>query len=352
VVSRVAVLVSGGVDSAVALRLLAEGDDHHLEAFYLKIWLEDEMAFMGSCPWQEDLLIVRQLCEELDLPLHVISLQNEYFQTVVASTVDELRAGRTPSPDVICNRHIKFGAFVERIGHRFEHVASGHHARRHDRDGRAHLLRAADPVKDQTYFLSQLRQHQLRRCLFPVGDYTKAEVRELARDFGLVNAERADSQGICFLGRIPYDDFVRFHLGERSGEIVDMESGRALGEHRGYWFHTIGQRRGLGLAGGPWYVVSKDEDRNIIYVAHGDQRDGTARRVFVVPEPNWIADPPACEDLQVKVRHGPELIAARVRVAADGCAEVELGEADAGIAPGQFAVFYGGQECLGGGAIG
>jgi len=349
--SRILVLTSGGVDSSVALLRLAEEGRHSLEACYLKIWLSDEMAFLGRCPWEEDLSFVRSICERLGVPLRVLPLQREYFAAVVAYAIDELRAGRTPSPDVICNRAIKFGAVVDLLGDEFELFASGHHARVDRRDGLARLLRGVDPVKDQTYFLCRLSQQQLARSLYPIGGMTKAEVRAEARRAGLPNQDRPDSQGICFLGRVPYDDFVEFELGAREGEIVEHGSGRVLGRHRGYWFHTIGQRRGLGLAGGPWYVVAKDPERNLVTVVHADRLAEHRRTRFRIAEPSWIAGPPDGVRLEVRIRHGERLLPCTAEIGGGGAVEIELDEGDTGIAAGQFAALYDGEECLGGGPI-
>ena len=349
---RIAVLTSGGVDSSVALMRLVEEGGHDLTAFYLKIWLEDEMAFLGSCPWEQDLEYVRSVCESAMIPLEVISLQREYLGTVVAYALAELEAGRTPSPDVMCNRMIKFGAFVDRVGNRFDRIASGHHARTEERDGRYHLLRGADPKKDQTYFLCQLLQDQLAQCLFPIGDLTKTQVREEAHRLGLANADRPDSQGICFLGRVPFDDFVRHHLGDRPGEIRRVSNGEVLGHHRGTWFHTIGQRRGLGLGSGPWYVVGKDIDNDEILVAHADEFADYARRSFRISMPHWIAGPPQRPELTVRIRHGERLDPCTVLPHSDGSLIVEFDVTeDPGIAPGQFAALYDDEECLGGGVI-
>jgi tRNA-specific 2-thiouridylase len=349
---KIAVLTSGGVDSSVALMRLVEGGGRDLTAFYLKIWLEDEMAFLGSCPWEEDLEFVRSVCRTAGVPLEVLSLQQEYLGTVVAYALAELEAGRTPSPDVMCNRMIKFGAFIDRIGDRFDRVASGHHARVKQRRGLHRLLRAADPRKDQTYFLCQLTQDQLAKCLFPIGDLTKAEVRNQAGRLGLVNANRPDSQGICFLGRVPFDDFVRHHLGDRPGEIRRASNDEVLGSHRGTWFHTIGQRRGLGLSGGPWYVVGKDLEANSIFVAHADELARFNRSSFCITAPHWIAEPPARSDLEVRIRHGERLDPCTIANSSDGSLTVEFDTAtDPGIAPGQFAALYDGEECLGGGVI-
>ncbi|MCK5376867.1 MAG: tRNA 2-thiouridine(34) synthase MnmA [Acidobacteria bacterium] len=349
---RVAVLVSGGVDSSVALMRLAEEGRHELTAFYLKIWLEDELAHLGHCPWEDDLAYVRDVCAVAGVPLEVLSLQQEYLNTVVAYAIKELRGGHTPSPDVICNRQIKFGALVDRVGGRFDLIASGHHARTSVREGMVRLLKGADRLKDQTYFLCQLRQEQLARCLFPIGDLRKNEVRAEARRLDLANADRPDSQGICFLGRVPFNDFVRHHLGERPGEIREAGTGRVLGEHRGTWFHTIGQRKGLGLAGGPWYVVAKDTDRDLVVVAHSNELATYARDRFCIPHPHWVAEPSTRRYLEVRVRHGERLAACTVHTGQGGALTVELtDDADSGIAPGQFAVLYDGEECLGGGEI-
>ncbi len=349
---RVALLLSGGVDSSVALRLLQE-DGHDVTAFYLKIWLEDELAHLGDCPWEEDLGYAREVCEEASVPLEVIPLQREYHRRVVRWTISELSAGRTPSPDVLCNRRVKFGAFFDALAARpFDRVASGHYARIRRRPERCELLKGVDPVKDQTYFLFRLDQAQLSRCLFPLGTLGKAEVRRLARRRSLPNRDRRDSQGICFLGKIRYDDFVLGYLGERPGEIREIDSGRRLGGHRGYWFHTIGQRRGLGLGGGPWYVVAKDPRRNLIYVSHqGDLASHSSRR-FRIPEVHWIGQAPSSDRLEVKIRHSPQTCPCRVTAGTGGGLEVELEVADPGIAEGQAAVLYDGERCLGGGMIG
>lgn len=348
---KIAMLLSGGVDSSVALRLLvAEG--HEVAAYYLKIWLEDELSFLGECPWDEDLRYAREVCETAGVPLEVIALQREYKERVVDWALSQLRAGRTPSPDVLCNQQIKFGAFLDAIdGRSFERVASGHYARLRSAAGGVELLKGVDPVKDQTYFLFDLDQSQLRRCLFPLGGLHKREVRRLAESFELPNRARADSQGICFLGKIRYDDFVRSYLGEKAGEIREIDSGRRLGEHRGYWFHTVGQRRGLGLGGGPWYVVAKDVPGNVVYVCHGDRLPDHRQRRCHLPSVHWIGEPAAGGRLSVKIRHSPHTTGCRLRPLPEGAFELELDDADPGIAEGQVAVLYEGERCLGGGMI-
>lgn len=351
---RIAVLVSGGVDSSVALaRLVAEGR-HELTAFYLKIWLEDELAILGECPWEEDLRHARAVCETLGVPLEVVPLQDRYHERVVAHAIAELSAGRTPSPDLQCNQRIKFGAFLEAVGgDRFDAVASGHYARVElDGAGRAHLLRAPDPVKDQTYFLARMHQAQLQRARFPIGDLDKPAVRQRAAELGLATAARPDSQGICFLGKIKYPEFVRAYLGDRPGDIVDVDTGEVLGRHRGVWFHTIGQRKGLGLGGGPWFVVAKDLGGDRLLVAHGDRHARWQRAAFEVEDVHWITPPRPSAALTAKLRHGPRVVACALSPAAvDGRLHVALEHPDQGVAPGQVAVFYDGQECLGSGVI-
>ncbi len=391
----IGVLLSGGVDSSVALSRLVAAGYRNVSAWYLKIWLEDELISLGQCPWEEDLAYARAVCSSLGVRLNVVSLQMEYYDRVVDYTIKELRAGRTPSPDIFCNQRVKFGAFLERVGERVEWVASGHYGRVVPAPGRGghaavspggdgdpnriahrpgadsgnservHLYRACDPVKDQSYFLSHLSQEQLSRLLFPLGALPKREVRRLADRLRLANRNRPDSQGICFLGKIRYPDFVRHYLGERDGRIVDRESGRVLGRHRGYWFYTIGQRQGLGLSGGPWYVTGKDIEENVVFVTHGDHVGDSAPDIVRLEELHWIGSPPARPgegELSVKLRHGPKRIACSAAgFDSEGRRSDELGaahhitlkleEPDRGVAPGQFGVLYSGERCLGAGRI-
>jgi tRNA (5-methylaminomethyl-2-thiouridylate)-methyltransferase len=348
---KIAVLLSGGVDSSVALSLLRDAG-HDLTAFYLKVWLEDELSHLGSCPWEEDLGFAREVSRRLGVPLEVRSLQRPYWDRVVRYAIEELRRGRTPSPDLLCNQHIKFGAFLDEIDPSFEAVASGHYARLERRDGGVVLKRGVDPVKDQTYFLSLLSRTQLDRARFPLGDWTKSDVRSHAAKLDLPNKDRRDSQGICFLGKIKYNEFVRHHLGEREGDIVDSETGRVLGKHKGYWFHTIGQRQGLRLSHGPWFVHAKDVARNVVYVAHAERSSEASRDSFAVEAIHWISGPPEGRDVQVRVRHGRALHRAWLELERDGDrGEVRLQQSERGIAPGQFAVFYQEEVCLGGATI-
>ena len=397
---KIAVLVSGGVDSSVALKLLKD-QGHDLTAFYLKIWLEEELSFSGECPWKEDLDFAEKICKQLDVPLKVIPLQKEYQERIVNYVVSEVKAGRTPNPDVLCNKEIKFGIFYDKIGAEFEKVATGHYAQVEEKDGEYLLKTSPDPIKDQTYFLSHLSQKQLLRAMFPIGHLTKKEVRVLAEKFDLPTKVRKDSQGICFLGKIKFDDFVKHHLGTKVGDIVEFETGKKLGQHDGFWYHTIGQRKGLGLSGGPWYVVSKDIEKNIVFVSNKYFSPEKARDEFKVGNLHWISGVPpfpVCLDLsihspsqklrgilkangqeesdhpvlrqaqdkivskgnndrieianlKVKIRHGESFYECKLMLNSDGTADVKISERDQGIAAGQFAVFYENKICLGCGVI-
>jgi tRNA-specific 2-thiouridylase len=252
---------------------------------------------------------------------------------------------------MFCNSLIKFGQFYDKIDNNFEKVASGHYANVGYYEGKFLLTKSPDPIKDQTYFLAYLTQKQLARALFPIGIYKKVEIRNLAHTFSLPNMDRKDSQGICFLGKIKFNDFVRHHLGEIKGDILEFETGKKLGIHNGYYFHTIGQRSGLGLSGGPWYVVKKDIDNNIIYIS----RENIAKRAkdnFIAGNFNWIAgSAPEGNHFQVKIRHGASFFNCNLNFLGENKAEVKIDRADQGIASGQFAVFYKEDVCLGGGVI-
>lgn len=352
---KIAVLVSGGVDSSVALALLKQ-QGHQVTAFYLKIWLEDELAFMGTCPWQEDLAYVREVCDQAQVSLEVVSLQKEYWDHVVAYTIAEIKKGNTPNPDVLCNSRIKFGFFADYLMRHhpqyFDKIASGHYAQVREDSGNARLMCAVDPIKDQTYFLSYLTQQQVSKLLFPIGHLHKAQVREAATLLNLPNKDRKDSQGICFLGKISFRDFIAYHVGEKIGDFVSHETGKKVGQHKGFWFYTIGQRQNIGLSGGPWYVVAKDPDSNTVFISCAYHDQDKKRDQFIVGSCSWITESQPTDDtLMIKLRHGKEFHQASVVYRADQTLEVRLCNRDQGIAPGQFAVFYKNGECLGSGTI-
>ena len=346
---KVAVLLSGGVDSSVALRLLKD-EGHDVTAFYLKIWLQDEFSFLGDCPWEEDLEFARAVCKQASIPLETINMQTEYWDSVVSYTIAEIKDGRTPNPDMFCNRLIKFGQFINKIENSFEKVASGHYARIENINDKFILKTSPDSIKDQTYFLAYLTQQQLNRALFPIGSYKKKQIRELAHKYDLPNMSRKDSQGICFLGKIKFSDFIKHHLGEIEGDIIDIDTDKVIGKHKGYYFYTIGQRSGLRLGGGPWYVVKKDITKNIIYISRENLIE-RARKEFTVGKFNWIIDKTfSNENLRVKIRHGERYFNCSLELN-DDIGIVKLDKEDLGIAAGQFAVFYQDDVCLGGSVI-
>ena len=346
---KIAVLASGGVDSSVALKLLKD-QGHDLTAFYIKIWLEDEMSYLGSCPWEEDLEYVQKICSSIDVPLEVIPLQKEYYERVVEYTLDEVKKGRTPNPDILCNSRIKFGAFLDVLSPDFELVATGHYARKKVKGGITYLKTAVDTFKDQTYFLANIKQNQVERLSFPIGELLKSEVRELADQYNLPNKKRKDSQGICFLGKIEFREFLKHHLGVKKGDLIEMETGKKVGEHDGYWYYTIGQRKGIYLSGGPWYVVKKDMENNLVYISNKvDATTGTTD-AFSVGDLNWISGRgPVSTSLKLKIRHGEKMYNCDVDYEEDKLNIVMDGKDY--IAAGQFAVFYDDEYCLGGGVI-
>ncbi|ERN11789.1 hypothetical protein AMTR_s00022p00251260 [Amborella trichopoda] len=362
--SKVAVLVSGGVDSSVALRLLCYAG-HSCTAFYLKIWFQEDFEnFWSACPWDEDLKYAKAVCDEVHVPLEVVHLTDEYWNNVVSHIISEYRSGRTPNPDVLCNTRIKFGAFLDAIGNMdFDYVASGHYARvvhppPDQPDASSALELSADKVKDQTYFLSHLSQTQLNRLLFPLGCLSKDEVRRLAAKMGLPNKDRKDSQGICFLGKLKFSDFVTRHIGEMEGVLLEAETGDFLGKHQGYWFYTIGQRQGLRLPGGPWYVVNKDIENNVIFVSRNYFSFDKKRRSFRVGSLKWLsgAPPEHLDQLQCKVRHGPCFYDCTFKIESrcdehEDSALIHISEDDQGLAAGQFAAFYRKNVCIGSGII-
>ncbi len=263
---RVALLLSGGVDSAVVLYELTS---HGIQpdCFYIQIGPQEDEQW--DCTSEEDIEMATALAARYNCPLQVVDCHADYWGRVTAYTMETVRAGRTPNPDVMCNRLIKFGAFNEKKGHLYDFIATGHYAQTEVIGGRKWLTTSPDPVKDQTDFLAQIADWQLQKALFPIGHYRKEEVRRIAEREHLINARRKDSQGICFLGKLNYNDYLRRYLGEQVGDIVEEETGKVIGQHRGHWFHTIGQRKGLGLGGGPWNVIRKDVARNILYVTRG-----------------------------------------------------------------------------------
>ncbi len=358
---KVAALVSGGVDSSVALALLKE-QGHAVTAYYLKIWLEDDLSSLGECPWEDDLSYVRSVCEKLDVELKIINLQKEYWDRVVNYCIEQVKLGYTPNPDVLCNSRVKFAAFFDAVQHDFDFVATGHYAdTQYDATHNVrYLRRVRDQIKDQTYFLANLNQSQVQKIIFPLAPYLKEEIRELAHKFDLPNKHRKDSQGICFLGKIKYADFLKHYLKEQKGDIIEITSRKKIGSHNGYWYFTIGQRKGMGLGGGPWIVVDKDLKQNIVFVQNELEFERTKKvtdasglvtdTVFTITNCNWIATPPPPQ-CKVKLRHGPKIYSCELQKSGDDSYIVTIPNTTVAVAPGQYAVFYDDVYCYGCGVV-
>lgn len=352
---EIAALVSGGVDSSVVVHRLKEAG-YDPTIFYIKIGMEDKDGYI-DCPAEEDIEIVSFIARKYGCRFETVSLHKEYWESVVRYTIDSVKRGLTPNPDMMCNKLIKFGVFEQKWGHNFDKIATGHYATTTSKNGFTWLSTAKDRIKDQTYFLGQIGYLQISKLMFPIGDLLKSEVRQMAAEHKLPSAQRKDSQGICFLGKVNYNDFIERYLGRKEGLIVELETGNILGRHRGFWFHTIGQRKGLGLGGGPWFVIKKDVNRNIVYVSKGydtKQQYGTVIHLqgfdFITRDV-W-GDFDGEKEITFKIRHTPDFTKGKISKTGDMyCIQSE--EPVQGIAAGQFGVVYD-QECklcLGSGMI-
>ena len=355
---RIAVLLSGGVDSSVVLYELVQ-QGLHPDCFYIKIGPEEKEEW--DCSSEEDLEMATVVSRKYGCRLEVVDCHREYWEQVTAYTMEKVRAGLTPNPDVMCNRLIKFGAFHEKRGSEYDLIATGHYAQTEEETvgegDTARVLKwlttSPDPVKDQTDFLAQIYDWQLKKALFPIGHMMKDEVRAIAEREHLVNARRKDSQGICFLGKINYNDYIRRYLGELPGDVVELETGRLIGRHKGLWFHTIGQRHGLGFGGGPWFVVKKDVHLNILYVSHGYDPATAYRQDFRVRDFHLLTAPLSEHSVTFKIRHTPEFHPATIEPMDDGEFIVHSAMPIHGVAPGQFCVIYDSRHhrCYGSGEI-
>ena len=353
---NIAALVSGGVDSSVVVHQLKEmGYDPTI--FYIRIGMEDENGYMG-CTAEEDIEITSFVAKKYGLKMETVSLQKEYWDNVVEYVIRTVRNGLTPNPDVMCNRLIKFGSFIDKYGYEFDKIATGHYAQTYFENGKHYLGTALDPVKDQTDFLAQITYSQVSRLMFPIGHLMKSQVREIAVSQNLPSASRKDSQGICFLGKINYNDFIKRYLGEKEGKIIEKETGKILGTHKGFWFHTIGQRKGLGLGGGPWYVVAKDSQENIVYVSQGYDVETQYGKTVPLDDFNFITENPWGDftepvDITFKIRHTPEFTKGKLFNEGGGSFRIESEDKIQGIAPGQYGVIYDTDHriCYGSGVI-
>ena len=338
---KIAALLSGGVDSSVAVyELIRRGLKP--DCFYIKIGPEEDEQL--SCTSEEDIEMATAVAKRYGCALTIIDCHREYWEGVTRYTMEKVKAGLTPNPDVMCNRLIKFGAFNEKAGCNYDLIATGHYAQTEVDGDKIWLTTSPDPVKDQTDFLAQIHKWQLRKALFPIGGYIKDEVRAIAAREHIVSADRKDSQGICFLGKINYNDYVRRYLGECPGDVVELETGRRIGSHRGLWFHTIGQRHGLGFGGGPWYAVKKDVSANILYVSRGYNPAAVYKKEFAVRDFHFLTEDPWTGkdgiNITFKIRHTPEFRAGCMHRTGEDSFIVSTDKPLHGVAPGQFCVVY------------
>lgn len=351
---RVVVGMSGGVDSAVSAALLKE-QGFDVVGLYMSNWKETDPN--GCCTGEQDWTDVRYVCDKIGIPYYSVDFSKQYMDNVFKLFVEEYKKGRTPNPDVLCNREVKFGPFADfarELG--ADYIATGHYCRvRHDGDMH-YLLRAKDDNKDQTYFLNQVSSHQLRDVIFPLGDLTKPEVRELALKFDIPVAKKKDSTGICFIGERNFRQFLSQYIPMKDGDIVTQD-GKVVGRHHGVYFYTLGQRRGLGIGGSAdgngerWFVLGKDVANNRLIVSQGEDdilfKDGLVTEGF-----NFITPAPAKEfDCEVRIKHRQPLQRAHLSVLDNGDTRIVFNEKQRAIAEGQYAVVYYGDICLGGGVI-
>ena len=349
----VAVGMSGGVDSSVAALLLKE-QGYDVIGLFMHNWKE---SAGGYCNAEEDYADVRRVAGVLGIPYYTVDFSQEYLDNVFSLFLNEYRAGRTPNPDVLCNREIKFGVFkekAEQIGADF--IATGHYCGVKSENGRTYLTRASDENKDQTYFLNQVHEEQIKNVLFPLEKLTKPEVRAIAEKYGLATAKKKDSTGICFIGERNFRKFMNEYLPMKKGEIKTLD-GRTVGEHEGVFFYTIGQHKGFGLGGvkgesnsEPWYIIDKDVKNNILYVNQGECEELFSKALKTEGFNFITEDIPDGKEVLARIRHRQPLQKAVFYSDGEG-ARIVFEKKQRAITPGQYCVLYDGQVCLGGGVI-
>lgn len=347
--------MSGGVDSSVSALLLKQ-QGYEVEGLFMKNWEEDDGT--EYCTAKADLADAERVCEALDIPLHTANFAAEYWDNVFEYFLEEYRSGRTPNPDILCNREIKFKVFLDYasvLG--AELIATGHYVRRRQQNGHTQLLKGLDSNKDQSYFLYAVDEPAFARTLFPVGELEKHQVRDLAREHNLVTHSKKDSTGICFIGERRFRDFLETYLPAQPGNIED-DSGQVIGRHHGLMYHTIGQRQGLGIGGlpgrseAPWYVAGKDLERNVLIAVQGSDHPLLLSTGLEAGNLHWINGAPADTRLRcaAKIRYRQADQMCRVEIDGDRCL-VHFDEPQRAVTPGQSIVFYDGDVCLGGAII-
>ena len=378
--ARVVVGLSGGVDSSVAAYLLQQ-EGHEVIGVFMKNWHDTDVTISEECPWEEDSKDALLVAEKLGIPFHTIDFSKEYYERIVSYMFREYESGRTPNPDVLCNREIKFDSFLkhaEKLG--ADYVATGHYCRKRESDTGFELLAGKDGNKDQSYFLCQISQDQLAKALFPIGELEKPEVRRIAKEQDLVTAEKRDSQGLCFIGKVKLPDFLKQQLREKKGNVVEImrdwsgfhrnlevteeyhfteTDGKVIGEHIGAHFYTVGQRKGLNIGGyvNPLFIIQINTDTNTVYVGEGEDHKGLSRPGLLVREEDihWVKEVDRMKvgdskHYSTRIRYRQPLFGATLTKLASGL-EIKFDSPQKAVAKGQFAAWYAGDALVGSGVI-
>jgi tRNA-specific 2-thiouridylase len=351
---KVFVGMSGGVDSSVSALLLKQSG-YDVIGVFIKVWQPE----FFECTWRQDRLDAMRVCAKLDIPFITLNLEDEYKNEVVDYMIEEYRRGRTPNPDVMCNKYVKFGGFFDyAMAQGADYVATGHYARVKNIDGKTAMFAGEDKNKDQSYFLWTLTQTQLSKTLFPIGDIEKPEVRKLAEKYGLSTAIKKDSQGLCFIGKIDIKDFLKNYIKEKKGKVLN-EAGKKIGEHDGVFYLTIGQRHGFKVtektpSDSPYYIIEKDIKNNTITVSQDSRKViNSESKIVKLEKVNWTLGevPDLSKKYFARIRYRQPLEECNLRHGVDGNFELHFTKSQKAITPGQSAVIYDGEICLGGGII-